>query len=221
MPQGVQRGLPGVAKEEAALPSEAATGAVSGEILADRRGEAMGKLRAMLGGCPEGFTPEEWRVVVAAFAPAPCGAPGTTSARAELLGRATACFPGHPAPVAARLYREALARPHVAAALDELRALELLDVVEQRGLVRESLHAALGLREALTVDLATEDPSGAAKLALAVVAAAKALMDLDGLRARPDEEGERAGGRGEQDVRTTLAEKVASVFADLAHRTVL
>lgn len=222
VPSGVQRGLPGVAPEEAALPAEGLAGAyaVSGELLAERRRESLARLRALLGDCPDGFTAEEWRVVGAAFAPAPAGAPGTTSARAELLSRALACFPGHPPVAAARLYREALNRPHVAAVLAELRAVEMLDVVEQRALVRESLHAALGLRDALTVDLATEDPSGCAKLTLAVVAAAKALMDLDGLRVHPEEDGDRAGGRGEQDVRQALAEKVASVFADLAGRAV-
>ena len=227
VPRGVQRGLSGIAPEEDPLPSEAVTvphvppgvqAAVSGELLAERRRESLGRLRALLGDRPDGFTPEEWRVVGAAFAPAPEGAPGTTSARAELLSRALACFPGHPPAAAARLYREALARPHVAGLLGELRAVEMLDVVEQRAHVRESLHAALGLRDALTVDLAVVDPSGCAKLTLAVVAAAKALMDLDGLRARPDEDGDRANGRAEQDVRQALAEKFGAVMSDLAGR---
>lgn len=226
MPRGVQRGLSGVVPEEAPLPSDAVTvphgvqSAVSGELLAERRRESLGRLRALLGDRPDGFTAEEWRVVCAAFAPAPAGAPGSSSARAELLSRALVCFPGHPPAGAARLYREALGRPHVAALLGELRAVEMLDVVEQRALVRESLHAALGLRDALTVDLAAVDPSGCAKLTLAVVAAAKALMDLDGLRARPEDDGDRAGGRAEQDVRQALAEKVAAVQADLAGRRV-
>ncbi len=223
VPSGVQRGLPGVAPEEAALPSEAVTGAyvVSGELLAERRRESLGRLRALLGECPAGFTAEEWRVVGAAFAPAPVGAPGTTSARAELLSRALACFPGHPPANAARLYREALGRPHVAGVLAELRAVEMLDVVEQRALVRESLHAGMAARDAITLDLAAADPSGCARLIQAVVTAAKALMDLDGLRARPEEDGDRAGGRSEQDVRQALAEKVAAVQADLAGRRVV
>lgn len=215
MPDAVQRGLPGVAVEEAALPSEAV---VDGVLLSERRREAMRRVRAALGECPEGFAPEEWRVVVAALAPAPVPAPGTASTRAGLLARARDCFPGLAAPAAARLYREVLARPHVAAALDDLRALELLDVLEQRGMVREALQSGLALHAALTPDLAAEDPSGAAKLLLGVVAAAKALMDLDGLRARAEDEDAARRQGGGQDVGALLAEKVGRVMADLGAR---
>lgn len=220
---GVQRGLPGVVREEAPLPSEVV---VSGVLLADRRREAHARVREMMGDCPEGFEDAEWLVLKAAYAPAPVdGIPGTASARAELLARARACFPACSPPEAARLYREALARPHVAAALADLRALEMLDVQEQRGLVREALAASLRLAEALTPDLALADPSGAAKLSLAVTAAAKALVDLDGLRAPAAGEDGGAGGHwgsgdGRADPGAALADKVGRILSDLDARKI-
>lgn len=220
----MQRGLPGVEAEEAPLPSEVV---VSGELLADRRAEAHARLRAALGACPEGFEAGEWRVVREALAPAPtAGMPGTASARAELVARALAAFPGVSPPTAARLYREALARPHVAATIAEFRALEMLDVQAQRGLVREALGRVLGLADALTPGLALGDPSGAAKLALAVVAAGKALADLDGLRAPAAGEDGWQGGGGPlglgdgSDPRAALAEKVGRILADQEARRV-
>lgn len=217
MPTGVQRGLPGVAPEEAALPSEAV---LSGELLADRRREALVALRTALGACPEGFEPAEWRVVVAALAPAPAaGGVGTASARAELVARAAACFPGHAPPAAARLFREVLARPHVAAVVADFRALEMLDVQAQRGMVREALGAVLDLHAALSPGLAAADPSGTARLASAIVQAGKALMDLDGLRARADDDPDGAGASGGQDPGAALAEKLGRVLGDLQARS--
>lgn len=217
MPNGVQRGLPGVAPEEAALPSEAV---LNGELLADRRREALVALRAALGASPEGFEPAEWRVVVAALAPAPAsGGVGTASARAELVARASACFPGHAPPAAARLFREVLARPHVAAVVADFRALEMLDVQAQRGWVRESLSAIRDLWAVITPALAVADPSGTARLASAIVQANKALMDLDGLRARADDDQDGAGASGGQDPGAALAEKLGRVLGDLQARS--
>ena len=60
--EGLQRGFPGVCEDEAPLPSERA---LSGEVLGARRREAGAGLRRVLGERPEGFTAEEWRVVLA------------------------------------------------------------------------------------------------------------------------------------------------------------
>ena len=49
-------------EDEAPLPSERA---LSGEVLGARRREAGAGLRRVLGERPEGFTAEEWRVVLA------------------------------------------------------------------------------------------------------------------------------------------------------------
>ena len=188
-PGGVQRGLPGVAAEEDPLPSERV---LSGELLGERRREALASLRAAIGERPEGFAQEEWDVVIAVLSPPDTriGHVGGQRARASIAVRARECFPGFPATAALRAFREVQARPHVAEVIADFRALEAVDVVEQRGMVREALGAVLSLAtrtgegESLG-ELMALDASGAAKIAASVVAAAKVLMDLDGLRTAP------------------------------------
>lgn len=183
--EAVQRGLPGVAAEEDALPSERV---LSGELLGERRREALAGLRAALGDRPDGFLPEEWAVVVAVLSP-PSAAPGHhlggQKARSALTVRARDCFPGFPVHAALRAFREVQARPHVAEVIADFRALEAVDVVEQRAMLREALGAVIALAtregpgESLG-DLLAIDANAAAKVSAAVTAAAKTLMDLNG-----------------------------------------
>ena len=121
------------------------------------------------------------------------------------VSRALACFPGLPAPAALRAFREASARGHVRAVVADVRALEGIDVLAHRDMVRARLMqvAALAddLRDEDGASMGLVDPSGAAKVGLAVVAACKGLMDLDALKAPPipaddappPENGERTG----------------------------
>ncbi len=180
-------------EDEAPLPSERA---LSGEVLGARRREAGAGLRRVLGERPEGFTAEEWRVVLAVLSPdEAAGATlgwrdGKAPTRQEAaVSRALACFPGLPAPAALRAFREASARGHVRAVVADVRALEGIDVLAHRDMVRVRLLqvAALAddLRDESGASMGLVDPSGAAKVGLAVVAACKAVMDLDGLKAKP------------------------------------
>lgn len=204
--EGLQRGLAGVCDDEAPLPSEQA---LSGEVLGARRREAGAGLRRVLGERPEGFTAEEWRVVLAVLSPdEAAGATGSGKAptrQEAAVVRALACFPGLPAPAALRAFREASARGHVRAVVADVRALEGIDVLAHRDMVRARLLQVAALADDLVGDagesMGIVDPSGAAKLGLAVVAACKGLMDLDALKsapppaddAPPPETGERSG----------------------------
>ncbi|MCX7255677.1 MAG: hypothetical protein NTZ64_02830 [Polaromonas sp.] len=237
---GVQRGLPGVvAAEEDALPSERV---LSGELLGERRREALAGLRAALGDRPDGFMPEEWAVVVAVLSP-PTAAPGHhlggQKARSALTVRARDCFPGFPAHAALRAFREVQTRPHVAEVIADFRALEAVDVVEQRAMLREALGAVIALAtregpgESLG-DLLAIDANAAAKVSAAVTAAAKTLMDLDGLKTPPAGRGSPALGVGrddgdtgtsdkdkdKDDPRDALAKKLAVVFGDVDARMI-
>lgn len=217
----VQRGLPGVLAEEGELPSETV---LSGELLSERRRESLSRLREALGDRPDGYDAAEWRVVVGLLAPSGVGLAGVRS-RDDRARLARDCFPGLSAPAALRAFLEVSRRPHVAQVVNDFRALEGLDVLEQRGMVREVLYQVMGLAAGVPAIVAA-DPSGGAKVATAVVQAAKALMDLDGLRAaRPVDDG--AGGDGDgrgrpalpgADPGAALAEKVARTLADLRAR---
>lgn len=222
----VQRGLPGVAAEEARLPSEQV---LRGELLTERRREALAGLRRVLGERPEGFAVDEWRVVLATLAPVSGGGLAGAAARTARAAMARECFPGLPAPAALRRLLEVSALPHVAEVIADFRALEMADVLEQRSMLREVLYGVLGLGEGLG-DLMAEDPGACAKMASAVVQAAKALMDLDGLRAaKPattpaidlgDDAGNARGKPADAalDTFAALREKVSRVAADISER---
>lgn len=235
--EAVQRGLPGVAAEEDALPSERV---LSGELLGERRREALAGLRAALGDRPDGFLPEEWAVVVAVLSP-PSAAPGHhlggQKARSALTVRARDCFPGFPVHAALRAFREVQARPHVAEVIADFRALEAVDVVEQRAMLREALGAVIALAtregpgESLG-DLLAINANAAAKVSAAVTAAAKTLMDLDGLKTPPpvraapalgagrdgDDGDGSASDKDKDDPRDALAKKLSVVFGDVDAR---
>jgi len=188
-----------VCEDEAPLPSERA---LSGEVLGARRREAGAGLRRVLGDRPEGFTAEEWRVVLAVLSPdEAAGATGgkAPSAREAAISRALWCFPGLAAPAALQAYRVAAAAPHVRTIVADVRALEAIDVLEHRSMVRDML-----VRTAKRADERMEnvvEDADFARLALAQVGTLKALMDLDALKAPPipaddappPENGERTG----------------------------
>lgn len=216
----IQRGLPGVAQEEERLPSEVV---LRGELLTERRREAIAGLRRILGERPEGFAVDEWRVVLATLAPVSGGGLAGAASRTARAAMARECFPGLPAPAALRRLIEVLALPHVAEIIADFRSLEMADVLEQRGMLRDVLYGVLGLGEGLG-ELAQVDPGACAKMAASVVQAAKALMDLDGLRApKPavaiDTAAETAASeKGAADVFASLASKVATVAIDVEQR---
>jgi len=211
----VQRGLPGVSAEEERLPSEAV---LSGELLGERRREAFAGMRRALGERPDGFSREEWAVVVSLLCP-PHLPPGTTSARGSVAYRARECFPGHAAPAALRAYCEVRDRPHVKALVADFRALEGLDVLAQRGLWRDRLNlagAALAERLRETDGMEVGD---VAKLATAMASVAKTAADFDGLQApRAVPEGDATTGTPTADVHKSLAENLSRVAEDLAAR---
>jgi hypothetical protein len=234
--EAVQRGLPGVAAEEDALPSERV---LSGELLGERQREALAGLRGLLGECPDGFMPEEWSVINAVLAPPTVsvgGHVGSQKARAALTERVRRCFPGFPVHAALRAFRDVQTRAHVVEFIADFRALEAVDVVEQRAMLREALGAVIALAtregpgESLG-DLLAIDANAAAKVSAAVTAAAKTLMDLDGLKAPPTvravpalgvgrdgDDGGNAGASDKDDPRDALAKKLAVVFGDVDAR---
>lgn len=216
---GGQTGLPGLDVDEF-LPSEQA---LTGEVLADRRHAALLAFRDALGPCPEGFTDEEWRVSVAHLAPeSALGAQGK-AARAR---QARQCFPGYTVPAALQAWLETSQRPHVQEFIRTFRAHEALDVLAQREQVREVLTEVMLLGMGV-LDLRAVDPTGAAKCGAAAAAAAKVLMDLDGLRAaKPEAIGGEATPAGNvtakglpaEDPLEALARKVALVAEDVQRR---
>lgn len=190
----VQVGLMGVLPEEDPLPSEVV---VDGGVLSRRRREALSALRQLLLDRPEDIAPEEWRVVVATLAPPYAHlprSPGTPARALGVMAAAKECFPGDSPTTALRRFREVQARPAVQSFVADLRALEMLDVLEQRGLVREFLQATIrGAGAAITEEAVTGGlcpkaaPNEWAKVAATGVAACKTLVDMDALALRPDE----------------------------------
>lgn len=227
-PDAVQRGLPGVAREEDPLPSERA---LSGELLCERFREARAGLQRVLGACPEGFSAEEWRVVQSLLCPPPAP-PGTLRGRGILMHRARECFPGYAAPAALRMYIAARDRPHLAEFVADFRSLEAIDIMEQRGLWRERLDLAGSIVEVLRpppgvsiVDhLAGMDIGTAAKIATAVASVAKQAADFDGLRApapgraSSDDDGDAASNSLAEDPRASIADRIAKIAEDLIAR---
>lgn len=217
-PGGRQAGLPGIDPDER-LPSEQA---LTGEVLADRRREAMTRVREALGARPEGYAREEWAVVLATLAPEHALGP---RGRVDRARQARECFPGLSAPAALRAWLEVSARPHVASVIADFRALEAVDVLTQRETIREAMTNVLMLGMDV-LDLRSFDPAGAAKCGAAAAAAAKVLIDLDGLRAaKPEADTAETTARGaaaqrslSEDPLEALARKVAAVAEDVQRR---
>lgn len=221
----MQRGLPGVSAEEEALPSERV---LSGELLGERRREAFRGMREALGNHADGFTREEFSVAVSLLCP-PHLPPGSVGARGSVAYRARECFPGLDGPAAVRAYCEHRDRPHVKALVADMRALEGLDVLAQRGMWRESqdlnrqvLMLKMRGSEEFTLEqnIAAMEPADVARLSLAMTAAMKAAVDFDGLQAprAVAQESEAAVTTPTADVHKSLAENLARVAADLAAR---
>ncbi len=224
----VQPGLPGVLSEEAPLPSEVV---LEGGILQRRLREAHAGLRGLLLERPDDITPQNWRVVQATLAP-PSGhlprSPGTPAKQLGVMHAARECFPGLSPSAALRRYREALEDPAVKSFVADFRALEMLDIMAQRGMVREALHATIRAgAEALVDPESALKPSSApnewAKVSMAVTGACKVLADMDGLRMTDEERAVLVPtGTADQgapaDAARALAEKVGRVAADLRSR---
>jgi hypothetical protein len=114
------------------------------------------------------------------------------------------------------------ARPSVQQFLAEFRALELLDIMEQRGMVREALHATIrrGTDALLLLD-PTANPNEWAKMSMCVAANCKLLIDMDRLalsaeEARPVET--TAEDAPDENLTRALQEKIGKVGADLRRR---
>lgn len=221
----VQHGLPGVLAEEERLPSERV---LSGELMGARRREAFEGMRRALGERPDGFTREEFTVAVSLLCP-PHLPPGTAGARGSLAYRARECFPGYDGPAAVRAYCEHRDRPHVKALVADMRALEGLDVLAQRGMWRDAQDLnrrvlMLKLRGSdeftLEQNIAAMEPADVARLSLAMTAAMKAAADFDALQAPrvTAVDGEEGTTSAQADVHKALAENLARVQADLAAR---
>lgn len=215
----VQPGLPGILQEEAPLPSEVV---ISGGVLARRQREALSQIRGLLLERPEDVSPEEWRVVTARLAP-PSGhlgrATGTAAGRWSLIQAARECFPGLSPTAAVKRFREVEQRPAVRKALADIRALELADLFEQRGMCREALHASIAAAGLLYDADLLANPDQWAKVSACVTAATKVLVDMDGLRARPEDAQPTTDAPDDSaDVGATLRAKAERVMADLRAR---
>lgn len=224
MPREFQAGLPGVLPEEAPLPSEVV---LDGHVLDRRRREALAAIRALLVDRPDDIAPDEWRVVVATLAPpaAHLGrTPGGGAGRYGILQVARDCYPGLSASQAVARFREAQRRPHVAAFIADLRALEMFDIMEQRGPVRERLWSMIRMADYVDPKMAVDPEAGAGhcKAAMFAISAMKLLIDMDGLALRPEEltpDDAGAGSEDPADVLEAVREKVRRVSADLRGRT--
>lgn len=217
-----QPGLPGVLPEEAPLPSEVI---LDGHVLDRRRREALAAIRALLIDRPDDIAPDEWRVVVATLAPpaAHLGrTPGGGAGRYGILQVARDCYPGLSASQAVARFREAQRRPHVAAFIADLRALEMFDVMEQRGPVRERLWSMIRMADEVDPKKAVDPDAGAGhcKAAMVATAAMKLLIEMDGLALRPEEiaPDDAVADEDQADVHESVREKVRRVSADLRGR---
>lgn len=223
-----QQGFPDILTEEAPLASEVV---LSGGVLSARMREANAALRSMLfDGRPDDIAPEHWRVVCAHLA-APAAhlprAPGTPAKVLSATQRAKDCFPGLSVPAALRRYREALEDPAVRKFIADFRALEAADILEQRGKVRECLHAVLD-RGTAALMTPMEDgglspaaaPNEWARVAATVVGACKVLVDMDALAQRPEETALTVPAEDADDAATPAAvlQRVAVVAEDMRRR---
>lgn len=222
-----QQGFPDILTEEAPLASEVA---LSGGVLTARLREANAALRAMLfDGRPDDIDPEHWRVVCAHLA-APAAhlprAPGTPAKVLSATQRAKDCFPGLSVPAALRRYREALDDPAVRKFIADFRALEAADILEQRGKVRECLHAVLDRGTAALMAPPEEGgisaaiaPNEWARVAATVVGACKVLVDMDALGQRPEELAvTTTATEAEADATPAVMQRVAVVAEDMRRR---
>src|SRR5574338_23719 len=218
---GEQVGMALVLPEEAPLPSEVV---MSGGRLDTRRKEAMAQIRGLLLDRDPSLSPEEHRVVNAILASPTAHLPRAPGTPAKMLGAihvARECFPGYSATAALRKYHEVRERPAVKSFLADYRALELADVAEQRGMVREALHAVVTRgTDALYALSADESPNEWAKVAACVTAACQVIADMDGLAQRAGE-GDGDGGQVVEAQATdadALQARVRKVAADLRAR---
>ena len=211
-----QIAMPEVLREEAPLPSEVV---LDMGILAARRREALAGLRGMLLERPPGILPEDWRVFIASVAP-PSGhlsrAPGSPEKVLSHIHAAMDCFPTKSPMMALKAFREAQQRPEVAALIADFRALELADLHEQRHIVRQSLLMTIARGTDAIVKLDPEQTSNEwARVSLAVIAANKTLMELDGLAVKASEPTTAVVETSSQG---SLFDRVASIAADLKSR---
>lgn len=203
-----QRALPGLE-----APVDAANDARAELVdLDERRRLDLAAIRASLGDKPDDFTWPEWRVALRLLAPDPHMVPGTAGARKADLEAALECFPAlrGNSPAALRAYRQARESRKVREFIAEFRALEALPLLDLRARVREVLLSVAETAIPFGPD-AGEAHGGWAKAALAKVAAAKALIELDGLQAGGAAELAAARSSGEE--RDDLAERVGRAVA--------
>jgi hypothetical protein len=208
--------------EEDPLPSETV---LNGGLLDRRRREARAALCSLLLERPPDFPPEEYHVAVALLASpvAHLGrVPGTPAKTLAAVQVARQCFPDLAPATALRRLREVQARPSVQNFLAEFRALELLDIMEQRGMVREALHATIrrGTDALLLLD-PSANPNEWSKVSACVTAACKVLTDMDRLalsaeEVRPVET--TAEDEPDESLTRALQEKIGKVGADLRRR---
>ncbi len=228
-----QRGLPGVLPEAEPLPSEMALNAagtatvLDGGLLAQRRKEALAQLRGLLVDRHPDVDPDDWRVFVATVAP-PYGhlprAPGTSARAFGVMQAAQDCFPGLSPSAALRRFREVQQSPTVRGLVADFRALELADLHEQRGMVREFLHGVLsrGMKGALDLDPSVA-PNEWARVSQTVVAACKVLVDMDGLALKPEQVADATATAADDDApadQAALLQRVAAVAEDVRRRKV-
>lgn len=214
-----QPGLPGVLTEEAPLPSESAL-VLDGGILQRRLREAHAGIRGLLLERPEHIEPGAWRVVQTMLAP-PSGhlprSPGTAAKQLGVMQAARECFPGLSPSAALRRYRETQELPEVREFVADFRALEMADVMAQRGMVREALHATIRAGAEALVDPDSPlkpgtTPNEWAKVSACVTAACKVLADMDALHVTPAEVAALASPTTAKDDDVSgLADKVAQV----------
>jgi len=213
----VQPGLPGVLAEEAPLPSEVV---LERGVLQRRAREARAGLVGLLLERPEDIAPGPWRVVQATLAPPSVHlprSPGTLAKSMGVMQAARECFPGLSPSAALRRYREAQDLPEVRQFIADFRALEMMDVMAQRGMVREALHATIRAgADALVDPTSGLTPGGTpnewAKVSACVTAACKVLADMDALHVTDAERAAvDAPAAPESDDASGLPDKVAAV----------
>lgn len=225
----MQHGLPGVLSEEAPLPSEVV---LEGGILQRRLREAHAGIRDLLLDRPDDIDPGKWRVVQATLAP-PSGhlprSPGTAAKQLGVMQAARECFPGLSPSQALRRYREAQEDPVVRAFVADFRALEMLDIFAQRGLIRECLHATIRRGSEELIDpnspiTPRTAPREWAVVSMAATTACKTLIDMDDLHMTDEERAVFAPAStldqkaAPADVARALQEKVAGVAAHMRAR---
>ena len=162
--------------------------AVAQRKVDEERKSQFSNVKNMLGQCPKEFTGEEWRVVQALLDPCylqKIQEPLATRRHRPKMAMALSCFPTFPPSSAVIAFEACSNLPHVRQLVEAVRALETIDLYQQREILRESLYSVLRMHTALD-DLKLTKPSDAAKVGLAVVAAAKALQELDFPRPVPN-----------------------------------